>query len=113
VNILTRLLCFAEAPKHSIRDVVACASFGHQLSCSVIDYHELSFTLSLFKHFMIVDGTWYFYRLTSHLAMVHEVDDSRWRINCNGQSCAASLRTIYRPSFAWHITVSKVGEFFS
>ena len=37
--------------------------FDHQLSCTIIDYHELSFRLSLFKFFMIVDDS--FSRLTT------------------------------------------------
>ena len=31
--------------------------FDHQLSCTIVDYHQLSFSLSLFKFFMIVDDS--------------------------------------------------------
>ena len=37
--------------------------FDHQLSCTIIDYHQLSFSLSLFKFFMIVNDS--FSRLTT------------------------------------------------
>ena len=30
-------------------------SFDHQLSCAIIDYHQLSFTLNMFKLLIIVD----------------------------------------------------------
>ncbi len=43
--------------------------FDHQLSCTIIDYHQLSFSLSLFKFFMIVDDS--FSRLTRHM-IVHD-----------------------------------------
>ena len=43
--------------------------FDHQLSCTVIDYHQLSFRLSLFKFFMIVDDS--FSRLTTRM-IVHD-----------------------------------------
>ena len=38
--------------------------FDHQLSCTIIDYHQLTFSLNLFKFFMIVDDS--FSRLTTH-----------------------------------------------
>ena len=41
----------------------------HQLSCTIIDYHQLSFSLSLLKFFMIVDDG--FSRLTTHM-IVHD-----------------------------------------
>ena len=44
-------------------------SFDHQLSCTIIDYHQLSFSLSLFKFFMIVDDS--FSRLTTRM-IVHD-----------------------------------------
>ena len=31
--------------------------FDHQVSCIIIDYHQLSFSLSLFKFFIIVDDS--------------------------------------------------------
>ena len=37
--------------------------FDHQLSCTIIDYHQLSFSLSLIKFFVIVDDS--FSRLTT------------------------------------------------
>ena len=43
--------------------------FDHQLSRTVIDYHQLSFSLSLFKFFMIVDDS--FSRLTTRM-IVHD-----------------------------------------
>ena len=43
--------------------------FDHQLSCTIIDYHRLSFSLSLFKFFMIVDDS--FSRLTTRM-IVHD-----------------------------------------
>ena len=51
--------------------------FDHQLSCSIIDYHQLSFSLSLFKFFMIVDDS--FSRLTTRMI----VCDS-FSVNCFG-----------------------------
>ena len=51
--------------------------FDHQLSCTIIDYHQLSFSLSLFKFFMIVDDS--FSRLTTRM-IVH---DSFW-VSCFG-----------------------------
>ena len=43
--------------------------FDHQLSCTIIDYHQLSFSLSLFKFFMIVNDS--FSRLTTR-TIVHD-----------------------------------------
>ena len=43
--------------------------FDHQLSCTIIDYHQLSFSLILFKFFMIVDDS--FSRLTTRM-IVHD-----------------------------------------
>ena len=43
--------------------------FDHQLSCTIFDYHQLSFSLSLFKFFMIVDDS--FSRLTTRM-IVHD-----------------------------------------
>ena len=43
--------------------------FDHQLSCTIIDYHQLSFSLNLFKFFMIVDDS--FSRLTTRM-IVHD-----------------------------------------
>ena len=39
--------------------------FDHQLSCTIIDYHQISFCLSLFKFFMIVNDR--FSRLTTRM----------------------------------------------
>ena len=50
--------------------IVECAlPFDHQLSCTITDYHQLSFSLSLFKFFMIVDDS--FSRLTTRM-IVHD-----------------------------------------
>ena len=43
--------------------------FDHQLSRTIIDYHQLSFSLSLSKFFMIVDDS--FSRLTTRM-IVHD-----------------------------------------
>ena len=43
--------------------------FDHQLSCTIINYHQLSFSLSLFKFFMIVDDS--FSHLTTRM-IVHD-----------------------------------------
>ena len=43
--------------------------FDHQLSSTIIDYHQLSFSLSLFKFCMIVDDS--FPRLTTRM-IVHD-----------------------------------------
>ena len=43
--------------------------FDRQLSCTIIDYHQLSFSLSLFKFFMIVNDS--FSRLTTRM-IVHD-----------------------------------------
>ena len=43
--------------------------FDQQLSCTIIDYHQLSFSLSLFKFFTIVDDS--FSRLTTRM-IVHD-----------------------------------------
>ena len=43
--------------------------FDHQLSCTIVDYHQLSFSLSLFKFFMIDDDS--FSRLTTR-TIVHD-----------------------------------------
>ena len=51
--------------------------FDHQLSCTIIDYHQLSFSLSLFKFFMIVDDSF------SHLTMRMIVHDS-FSVSCFG-----------------------------
>ena len=51
--------------------------FDHQLSCTIIDYHQLSFSVSLFKFFMIVDDS--FSRLTTR-TIVHD----SFSISCFG-----------------------------
>ena len=51
--------------------------FDHQLSCTIIDYHQLSFSLSLFKFFMIVDESF------SCLTMRTIVHDS-FSVSCFG-----------------------------
>ena len=65
--------------------------FDHQLSCIIIDYHQLSFSLSLFKFFMIVDDS--FSRLTTRM-IVH---DSFW-VSCFGNHWPDSgQKTCCRP----------------
>ena len=54
--------------------------FDHQLSCTIIDYQQLSFSLSLFKFFMIVDDS--FSRLTTRL-IVHD----SFSVSCLGTLC--------------------------
>ena len=43
--------------------------FDHQLSCTIIDYRQVLFSLSLFKFFIIVDNS--FSRLTTRM-IVHD-----------------------------------------
>ena len=58
--------------------IVECAlPFDHQLSCTITDYHHLSFSLSLLKFFMIVDDS--FSRLTTRI-IVHD----RFSVSCFG-----------------------------
>ena len=52
-----------------VDDVERAFPFDHQLSCTIINYHQLSFSLSLFKFFMIVDDS--FSRLTMR-TIVHD-----------------------------------------
>ena len=51
--------------------------FDHQLSCTIIDYHQLSFSLSLFKFFMIVDDS--FSRLTTRM-----INNDSFSVSCFG-----------------------------
>ena len=51
--------------------------FDHQLSCTIIDYHQLSFSLRLFKFPMIADDS--FSRLTAR-TIVHD----RFSVSCFG-----------------------------
>ena len=51
--------------------------FDHQLSCTIIDYHQLSFSLSLFKFFMIVDDS--SSRLTTRI-----IDHVSFSVSCFG-----------------------------
>ena len=47
--------------------------FDHQLPCTIIDYHQLSFTMNTFKIFMVIDDSF------PHLTMcmiVHNSYDS-------------------------------------
>ena len=61
--------------------IVECSiPFDHQLSCTIIDYHQLSFSLSLFKFFMIVDDS--FSRLTTR-TIVHD----SFSVNCFRNHC--------------------------
>ena len=64
--------------------------FDHQLSCTIIDYHQLSFSLSLFKFFMIVDDS--FSRLTTRM-IVHD----SFSVSCFGNHWPDSgQKTCYR-----------------
>ena len=57
--------------------IVECAvPFDHQLSCTIIDYHQLSFSLSFFKFFTIVDDS--FSRLTTCMLVRHSFSVSRF-----------------------------------
>ena len=49
--------------------------FDHQLSCTITDDHELSFSLSLLKFFMIVDDS--FSRVTTRM-IVHNSFSVSW-----------------------------------
>ena len=63
----------------------------HQLSCTTIDYHQLSLSLSLFKFFMIVDDS--FSRLTTRMT----VHDS-FAVSCFGSHWPdSSQKTCCRP----------------
>ena len=65
--------------------------FDHQLSCTVIDYHQLSFSLSLFKSFMIVDDS--FSCLTTRM-IVHD----SFSVSCFGNHWPDSgQKTCSRP----------------
>ena len=65
--------------------------FDQQLSCTIIDYHQLSFSLSLFKFFMIVDDS--FSRLTTRM-IVHD----SFSVSCFGNhSPDSGQKTCYRP----------------
>ena len=65
--------------------------FDHQLSCTIIDYHQLSFSLSLFKFFMIVDDS--FSRLTTRM-IVHD----SFSVSCFGNYWPYSgQKTCWRP----------------
>ena len=65
--------------------------FDHQLSCTIIDYHQLSFSLSLFKFFMIVDDS--FSRLTTRM-IVHD----SFSVSCFGNHWPDSgQKTCNRP----------------
>ena len=65
--------------------------FDHQLSCTIIEYHRLSFSLSLLKFFMIVDDS--FSRLTKRMT----VHDS-FSVSCFGNHWPDSgQKTCCRP----------------
>ena len=65
--------------------------FDHQLSCTIIDYHQLSFSLSLFKFFMRVDDS--FSRLTTRM-IVHD----SFSVSCFGNHWPDSgQKTCCRP----------------
>ena len=65
--------------------------FDHQLSYAIINYHQLSFSLSLFKFFIIVDDS--FSRLATRM-IVHD----RFSVSCFGNHWPDSGRkTCCRP----------------
>ena len=65
--------------------------FEHQLSRTIIDYHQLSFSSSLFKFFMIVDDS--FSRLTTRM-IVH----NSFSVGCFGNHWPDSgQKTCSRP----------------
>ena len=65
--------------------------FDHQLSCTIIEYHRLSFSLSLLKFFMIVDDS--FSRLTTRM-IVHD----SFSVSCFGNRWPDSgQKTCCRP----------------
>ena len=67
--------------------------FDHQLSCTIIDYHQLSFSLNLFKFFMIVDDS--FSRLTTRM-IVHD----SFSVSCFGNRWPDSgHKNMLPPSF--------------
>ena len=71
--------------------VVRALPFDHQLSCTIIDYHQLSFGLSLFKFFVIVDDS--FSRLTTRM-IVHD----SFSVSCFGNRWPDSgQKTCCRP----------------
>ena len=65
--------------------------FDHQLSCTIIDYHQLSFSLSLFNFFMIVEDS--FSCLTTRM-IVHD----SFSVSCFGNRWSDSdQKTCCRP----------------
>ena len=62
--------------------------FDHQLSFTIIDYHKLSFSLTLFKFFMIVDDS--FSRLTTRM-IVHD----SFSVSCFGNHWPDSGQKTY------------------
>ena len=65
--------------------------FDHQLSCTIIDYHQLSFSLRSFKFFMIVDDS--FSRLTTRM-IVHD----SFSVSCFGNHWSdGGQKTCCRP----------------
>ena len=71
--------------------VESALPFDQQLSCTIIDCHQLSFNLSLFKFFMIVDDS--FSRLTTRM-IVHD----SFSVSCFGNRWPDSgQKTCCRP----------------
>ena len=67
--------------------------FDYQRSCTIIDYHQLSFSLSLFKFFMIVDDTEFF--LFDH---VYDIVHDSFSVSCFGNHWPDSgQKTCSRP----------------
>ena len=75
--------------------------FDHQLSCTIIDYHHLSFSLSLFKFFMIVDNS--FSCLTTHMIV-----RDNFLVSCFGNHWPnSSQKTCCRPLLSREIHTFK------
>ena len=83
--------------------------FDHQLSCTIINYHQLSFSLSLFKFFMIVDDS--FSRLTTRM-IVHD----SFSVSCFGNHWPGSgqktcCRSLSSPEICTFTSLSHGGPF--
>ena len=68
LKALVKRLMIVDDDNESMMIFERALPFDHQLSCTIIDYHhdhQLSFSLSLFKFFMMVDDS--FSRLTTRM----------------------------------------------
>ena len=78
--------------------------FDHQLSCTIIDYHQLSLSLSLFKFSMIVDDS--FSRLTTHM-IVHD----SFLVSCFGNRWPDSGQKTSRKTCCYPLSLPKIHTF--